>query len=57
MKRFELLQRIGKIGALFVRHGGGHDVCMQPRTNKEAAVPRHDRINDYTAKSILKKLS
>jgi predicted RNA binding protein YcfA (HicA-like mRNA interferase family) len=57
MKQFELLQRLGKIGAVFVRHGGNHDVYMQPKTNKEAAVPRHADINEYTAKSILKKLS
>jgi predicted RNA binding protein YcfA (HicA-like mRNA interferase family) len=57
MKQFELLQRLSKIGAVFVRHGGNHDVYMQPKTNKEAAVPRHDDINEYTAKSILKKLS
>jgi hypothetical protein len=30
---------------------------LQPRTNKEAAVPRHNEINEYTAKAILKKLS
>jgi predicted RNA binding protein YcfA (HicA-like mRNA interferase family) len=57
MKRSELLQRLNKTGAVFVRHGGSHDVYMQPKTNKEAAVPRHDDINEYTAKSILKKLA
>jgi len=34
-----------------------HDVYLQPRTEKEAAVPRHNEINEYTAKAILKKLS
>ncbi|MDR2730547.1 MAG: type II toxin-antitoxin system HicA family toxin [Treponema sp.] len=43
--------------AVFVRHGGNHDVYCQPPTNKEAAVPRHNEINEYTAKAILKKLS
>jgi hypothetical protein len=40
-----------------VRHGAKHDVYIQPGTGKEAAVPRHDEINEYTAKTILKKLS
>jgi hypothetical protein len=57
MKRVELLQNLNRQGAVFVRHGAKHDVYMQPRTNKEAAVPRHDEINEYTAKAILKKLS
>jgi hypothetical protein len=30
---------------------------MQPVTKIEAAVPRHDEIKEFTAKSILKLLS
>jgi predicted RNA binding protein YcfA (HicA-like mRNA interferase family) len=48
MKRFELLQRLKRQGAVFVRHGAKHDVYMQPETGKEATVPRHDEINEYT---------
>jgi hypothetical protein len=50
MKKVELLQRLN-------RQGAKHDVYRQPRTNKEATVPRHDEINEYTAKAILKKLT
>jgi YcfA-like protein. len=57
MKKSELIQKLNRQGAVFVRHGAKHDVYMQPKTNKEAAVPRHDEINEYTAKAILKKLS
>jgi predicted RNA binding protein YcfA (HicA-like mRNA interferase family) len=57
MKKTELLQKLNLQGAVFIRHGGNHDVYYQPRTNKEAAVPRHNEINEYTAKAILKKLS
>jgi mRNA interferase HicA len=57
MKKFELLQKLKEIGAVYVRHGGKHDVYMQPKTNKESAIPRHDEIDEYTAKSIIKKLS
>jgi predicted RNA binding protein YcfA (HicA-like mRNA interferase family) len=57
VKKAELLQKLNQQGAVFVRHGAKHDVYRQPRTSKEAAVPRHDELNEYTAKAILKKLS
>ena len=57
MKKTELLKKLSKIGAEFVRHGKKHDIYYQPANNKEAAVPRHDNIDEYTAKSIIKKLS
>jgi hypothetical protein len=57
MKKTGLLQSLNRQGAVFVRHGAKHDVYVQPRTGKEAAIPRHDEINEYTAKAILKKLS
>ena len=57
MKKVELLQKLNRQGAVLVRHGAKHDVYVQPKTNKEATVPRHDDINEYTAKAILKKLS
>jgi predicted RNA binding protein YcfA (HicA-like mRNA interferase family) len=57
VKKSALLQKLNQQGAVFARHGAKHDVYRQPRTNKEAVVPRHDEINEYTAKAILKKLS
>jgi len=57
MKKVELIQKLNQQGAVLLRHGGKHDVYIQPRTNKEATVPRHTEINEFTAKAILKKLS
>ncbi|MDR2766692.1 MAG: type II toxin-antitoxin system HicA family toxin [Treponema sp.] len=57
MKKFDLIRKLNQQGAIFLRHGAKHDVYTQPRTGKEAAVPRHDDINEFTAKAILKKLS
>ena len=57
MKKAELLQKLNRQGAVFVRHEAKHDVYFQSKTNKEATVPRHAEINEYTAKAILKKLS
>jgi predicted RNA binding protein YcfA (HicA-like mRNA interferase family) len=44
-------------GAVFVRRGGKHDVYLQPATNIETTVPRHDEIKKFTAKNIIKILS
>ena len=57
MKKTELLQKLTQQGAVLLRHGAKHDVYLQPKTNKEATVPRHNDINEFTAKAILKKLS
>jgi len=57
MKKSDLLQRLNLQGVVLIRHVAKHDVYLQPRTNKEATVPRHNEINEYTAKAILKKLS
>jgi mRNA interferase HicA len=50
MKKLELLRKLNRQGAVFARHGAKHDVYRQPQTSKEAAIPRHDEINEYTAK-------
>jgi hypothetical protein len=57
MRKLELLKRLKSQGVVFARHGAKHDLYWQPLTNKEAIVPYHDEINEYTAKAILKKLS
>jgi predicted RNA binding protein YcfA (HicA-like mRNA interferase family) len=57
MKKGELLKKLNQQGAVLARHGAKHDVYRQPATSKEAVVPRHDEINEYTAKAILKKLA
>ncbi|WP_010256991.1 type II toxin-antitoxin system HicA family toxin [Treponema primitia] len=57
MKRVDLIKVITNNGAVFVRHGGGHDVYKQPKTGKQDAIPRHTEIKEYVAKSIIKNLS
>lgn len=57
MKRTDLLQKLNRIGVVFVRHGQKHDVYKQPRTGIETTVPRHNEIKEFTAKSIIKTLS
>ncbi|MDR0513042.1 MAG: type II toxin-antitoxin system HicA family toxin [Treponema sp.] len=57
MKRQELLKLLNQMGVVFVRHGKKHDVYLQPATKSITAVPRHDEIKQFTARSIIKALS
>jgi hypothetical protein len=44
-------------GAIFVRHGKKHDIYENPRTHELTQVPRHEDINEYTARGIIKKMA
>lgn len=57
MKKRVLIKRILDMNCEFVRHGGNHDWYMNPRTRMSQPVPRHNEINEFVAKSLLKKLS
>lgn len=56
MKRKDLIKNIEKQGAVFIRHGGNHDWYSNPITKISQPIPRHNDINEYLAKSIIKKL-
>lgn len=56
MKKKQLLKELNKLGCVFVRHGGNHDWYKNPITGVFQAVPRLNEINEFLAKSILKKL-
>lgn len=53
MKQKDLIKRLEKAGFKFDRHGGKHDVYK--RGKDEEQVPRHNEINEYLAKGIIKK--
>jgi predicted RNA binding protein YcfA (HicA-like mRNA interferase family) len=44
------------MGCILVRHGGKHDWYQNPDSKAVQPVPRHQEINDYLAKAILRKL-
>jgi len=56
VKRVELIQKLTEIGCIFIRHGGKHD-WYNPETKMCQPIPRHREINEYVARSIIKKLS
>jgi predicted RNA binding protein YcfA (HicA-like mRNA interferase family) len=53
MKRRDLEKRLRVAGWRLVRHGARHDVWSNGE--REIAVPRHNELNDYTAKAILRE--
>jgi hypothetical protein len=57
MKRRDLIRKIEECGARFIRNGAKHDWYQNARTKVCQPVPRDTEINEYLAKSILKKLS
>ncbi|MDT4288136.1 type II toxin-antitoxin system HicA family toxin [Methylomonas sp. MO1] len=57
MKRRDLLKILEEMGCRLSRHGGNHDWYTNEETRQSQAVPRHNEINDYLAKTIIKKLS
>jgi mRNA interferase HicA len=52
VKRRDLQDRLQKLGWRLVRRGGRHDIWALG--DREVAVPRHDEINEYTARAIIK---
>ena len=52
MKRKELEKKLLKLGWNLNRRGHKHDIWTNDEY--EIVVPRHNEINEYTAKTILK---
>jgi len=52
MKRKDLEKELKKLGWTLNRHGRKHDIWTND--DYEIVVLRHNEINDYTAKAILK---
>ncbi len=56
MKRKELVKKINEAGCVLVRHGGKHDLYMNPKTGKRQPIPRHNEIDEHLARHIIKIL-
>ena len=52
MKKRDLVKTIEKLGFWFLRSGGRHDIYTNGDIN--VAVPRHNEINEITARAIIK---
>ncbi|MBF0518435.1 MAG: type II toxin-antitoxin system HicA family toxin [Nitrospirae bacterium] len=56
MKRKDLIYKIEHNGCILIRHGGRHDWYQNPSTQISQPIPRHNEINEYLAKHIIKRL-
>ena len=56
MKRDELVRDLLRQACVLLRHGGRHDIYLNPATALKQPVPRHSEIDDALAKHIKKYL-
>ncbi|MBC8244831.1 MAG: type II toxin-antitoxin system HicA family toxin [Verrucomicrobia bacterium] len=57
MKRRDLIKKVEALGCSLIRHGGKHDWYQNNETKVCQPIPRHREVNEYLARSILRKLS
>jgi len=56
VKRDDLVRQLLAAGCLLLRHGGRHDIYVNPRSGQKQPVPRHREIDETLAKHIFKFL-
>lgn len=56
MKRDDLVRQLLAAGCVLLRHGGRHDIYLNPRSNQKQPLPRHREIDETLARHILKFL-
>jgi predicted RNA binding protein YcfA (HicA-like mRNA interferase family) len=56
VKRAAFLRELVQNGCVLHRHGGRHDLYLNPRTGRKAPVPRHNEIRDSLCRVIRKQL-
>jgi hypothetical protein len=56
VKRGEFIRELVAGGCYLKRHGKKHDLYANPRTGKQAPVPRHSELKDSLCALIRKQL-
>jgi mRNA interferase HicA len=56
MIRQALIRHLIAHGCRLLREGRLHSVWFNPASQRQAAVPRHREINNYTARTICRQL-
>ena len=54
MKRRDLLKRIEREGAVFIREGSNHTVYRNPYTGKTIVIPRHREVDEELAEDMIR---
>ncbi|MGI8911034.1 MAG: type II toxin-antitoxin system HicA family toxin [Rubrobacteraceae bacterium] len=57
MKRRDLLKHLSIHGCVLKREGSKHSIYWDPNTRKRTSVPRHNEVDDATARGICKQLA
>jgi mRNA interferase HicA len=57
MKRRALLGHLQEHGCVLHREGGSHSIWINPQTGRKEAIPRHNEIKRFLARSICRNLS
>jgi len=52
VKRSDLVKHLSQNGCVLHREGKKHTLYKNPKTGRYAAVPRHNEVNDFTARKI-----
>jgi predicted RNA binding protein YcfA (HicA-like mRNA interferase family) len=56
MKRRDLVRQLADAGCVLARHGGRHDIYLNPVTGKKQPVPRHAEVDEHLARHIRRVL-
>jgi mRNA interferase HicA len=56
MKRRDLIRELEAAGCRLHRHGGRHDIYLNPATGRKAPVPRHSEVRESLRRLIRKQL-
>jgi len=56
LKREDLLRSLLAAGCVLLRHGGRHDIFLNPANGRKQPVPRHREIDEALARHIKKHL-
>jgi hypothetical protein len=56
LKRRAFLKELRKAGCTLQRHGGRHDLYLNPANGRKAPVPRHNEIKDSLCRLIRRQL-
>jgi predicted RNA binding protein YcfA (HicA-like mRNA interferase family) len=56
LKRLDFIRELVKAGCHLKRHGGSHDIYVNPQNGKKAPVPRHAEIKESLCNLIKNQL-
>lgn len=56
MRHLDFLRELVKAGCHLKRHGGSHDIYVNPQNGKKAPVPRHTEIKEGLCNLIRNQL-